>query len=166
MIRAAGMRVLSIASPVLKCVLPDAPPLDPRFQQDTFAARYGFDDQPTLARRAFDIAQRSIDAYKQAALRCWDHGIILADTKFEWGILMGEPVLINEVCTPNCSRFWPTHAYKLGKDIESMDEHFVQGWIEDADFPPNGTLPAGVVDGITQKYQMLYRELSGMDLDL
>jgi sugar phosphate isomerase/epimerase len=59
MIRAAGMRVLSIASPVLKCVLPDAPPLDPRFQQDTFAARYGFDDQPALARRAFGIAQRT-----------------------------------------------------------------------------------------------------------
>ena len=45
---ARGMRVLSIASPVLKCALPDGPPLDPRFQQDTFAARHGFDDQPAL----------------------------------------------------------------------------------------------------------------------
>jgi L-ribulose-5-phosphate 3-epimerase len=58
-VEAAGMTVLSIASPLLKCVLPDAPPLDPRFQQDTFAAKYDFSDQPALAQRAFAIARRS-----------------------------------------------------------------------------------------------------------
>jgi sugar phosphate isomerase/epimerase len=58
-VEAAGLTVLSIASPVLKCVLPDAPPVDPRFQQDTFAARYGFREQSALARRAFEIARRS-----------------------------------------------------------------------------------------------------------
>lgn len=58
-VEAAGMRVLSIASPVLKCVLPDGPPLDPRFQQDTFAAKYGFDDQPALTARAFELAERA-----------------------------------------------------------------------------------------------------------
>lgn len=58
-VEAAGLRVLSIASPVLKCVLPDAPDLDPRFQQDTFAAKYGFADQPALAARAFDLAARA-----------------------------------------------------------------------------------------------------------
>jgi sugar phosphate isomerase/epimerase len=58
-VEAAGMRVLSIASPVLKCVLPDGPPLDPRFQQDTFAAKYGFDDQPSLTARAFELATRA-----------------------------------------------------------------------------------------------------------
>jgi sugar phosphate isomerase/epimerase len=55
----AGMQVRAIASPVLKCVLPDAAPIDPRFQQDTFAARFGFADQPALARRAFEIARRA-----------------------------------------------------------------------------------------------------------
>ena len=59
LVEARGMRVLSIASPVLKCVLPDAPAVDPRFQQDTFAARHTFADQPALARRAFDIAERA-----------------------------------------------------------------------------------------------------------
>jgi sugar phosphate isomerase/epimerase len=54
-----GIRILSIASPVLKCVLPDAPPVDPRIQQDTFAASHGYDDQPALAARALDIAERS-----------------------------------------------------------------------------------------------------------
>jgi sugar phosphate isomerase/epimerase len=55
----AGMRVLSIASPVLKCVLPDAPPVDARFQQDVFGAVHTFDDQPKLARRAFEVAERA-----------------------------------------------------------------------------------------------------------
>jgi sugar phosphate isomerase/epimerase len=58
-VEAAGMSILSIASPVLKCVLPDAPPLDPRFEQDTFAARHGFTDQAALAKRAFEIAGRA-----------------------------------------------------------------------------------------------------------
>lgn len=58
-VEARGMRVISIASPVLKCVLPGGPLLDSRFQQDTFAARHTFADQPALARRAFDIAERA-----------------------------------------------------------------------------------------------------------
>jgi L-ribulose-5-phosphate 3-epimerase len=58
-VEARGMRVLSIASPVLKCTLPDAPPIAPHIQQDMFSAAFGFDDQPRLASRAFDIAERS-----------------------------------------------------------------------------------------------------------
>lgn len=58
-VQARGMAVISIASPVLKCVLPDAPALDTRFQQDAFASRHTFDDQPRLAARAFDIATRT-----------------------------------------------------------------------------------------------------------
>jgi sugar phosphate isomerase/epimerase len=58
-VEARGMRILSIASPVLKCTLPDAPPVAPHIQQDMFSATYTFDDQPALARRAFEIAERS-----------------------------------------------------------------------------------------------------------
>ncbi len=58
-VEAHGMRVLSIASPLLKCVLPDAPPLDDRFQQDVFGSTYTFADQPRLTRRAFEIAERA-----------------------------------------------------------------------------------------------------------
>jgi sugar phosphate isomerase/epimerase len=58
-VESRGMRVLSIASPVLKCTLPDAPPIAPHIQQDMFSSAYGFDDQPRLARRAFDIAERT-----------------------------------------------------------------------------------------------------------
>ena len=58
-VEARGMRVLSIASPVLKCALPDAPPIAPHIQQDMFSSSFGFDDQPRLARRAFEIAERT-----------------------------------------------------------------------------------------------------------
>ena len=58
-VEARGMRVLGIASPVLKCTLPDAPPIAPNIQQDMFSSAFGFDDQPRLARRAFDIAERA-----------------------------------------------------------------------------------------------------------
>ena len=58
-VEARGMQVISIASPVLKCSLPDAPPVAPHIQQDMFSAAFGFDDQPRLARRAFEIAERS-----------------------------------------------------------------------------------------------------------
>ena len=59
MVKSRGMEVISIASPVLKCVLPDSPEVDQRFQQDMFAAKYSFQDQPRLAERAFEIAKRS-----------------------------------------------------------------------------------------------------------
>src|SRR5260221_825546 len=58
-VEARGMRIISIASPVLKCTLPDAPPIDSRLQQDVFGSRYTADDQPRLARRAFEIAERA-----------------------------------------------------------------------------------------------------------
>src|SRR5690606_11773912 len=58
-VRRHGMTILSIASPLLKCILPDAPDLDTRFQQDAFAAHHTFDDQPALAARVFDIAERT-----------------------------------------------------------------------------------------------------------
>jgi sugar phosphate isomerase/epimerase len=58
-VRGAGLEVIAIASPLLKCTLPDAPPIDERFQQDVFAAKHSFEDQPTLAQRAFEIAKKS-----------------------------------------------------------------------------------------------------------
>jgi sugar phosphate isomerase/epimerase len=59
MVRSRGFEIMSIASPLLKCVLPDAPPVEERFQKDMFAAAYGFDDQPRIAARAFEIAKRA-----------------------------------------------------------------------------------------------------------
>src|SRR5665213_1099306 len=58
-VRGAGLEVIAIASPLLKCTLPDAPPIDERFQQDVFAAKHSFEDQPRLSQRVFEIAKRS-----------------------------------------------------------------------------------------------------------
>ena len=63
-VEARGMRVLAIASPVLKCALPDAPPIAPHIRQDMFSTAFGFDDQPKLARRAFDVAERTGGSYR------------------------------------------------------------------------------------------------------
>jgi L-ribulose-5-phosphate 3-epimerase len=96
-----GMRILSIASPVLKCVLPGGPPLDPRFQQDVFGSSYTFDDQPRLARRAFEIAEKAgapvirVFSYWRtiAPERCFDSIVLalraLADQASERGIVIG-----------------------------------------------------------------------------
>jgi L-ribulose-5-phosphate 3-epimerase len=96
-----GMRILSIASPVLKCVLPGGPPLDPRFQQDVFGSSYTFDDQPRLADRAFEIAEKAgapvirVFSYWRtiAPERCFDSIVMalraLADQASERGIVIG-----------------------------------------------------------------------------
>jgi L-ribulose-5-phosphate 3-epimerase len=96
-----GMRILSIASPVLKCVLPGGPPLDPRFQQDVFGSSYTFDDQPRLAERAFEIAEKAgapvirVFSYWRtiAPERCFDSIVLalraLADQASERGIVIG-----------------------------------------------------------------------------
>jgi L-ribulose-5-phosphate 3-epimerase len=96
-----GMRILSIASPVLKCVLPGGPPLDPRFQQDVFGSSYTFDDQPRLAQRAFEIAEKAgapvirVFSYWRtiAPERCFDSIVLalraLADQASERGIVIG-----------------------------------------------------------------------------
>jgi sugar phosphate isomerase/epimerase len=96
-----GMRILSIASPVLKCVLPGGPPLDPRFQQDVFGSSYTFDDQPQLAQRAFEIAEKAgapvirVFSYWRtiAPERCFDSIVLalraLADQASERGIVIG-----------------------------------------------------------------------------
>lgn len=96
-----GMRILSIASPVLKCVLPGGPPLDPRFQQDVFGSSYTFDDQPRLSRRAFEIAAKAgapvirVFSYWRtiAPERCFDSIVLalreLAEQASERGIVIG-----------------------------------------------------------------------------
>lgn len=96
-----GMRILSIASPVLKCVLPDSPPLDERVQHDVFGSSYTFDDQPRLARRAFEIAARAgapiirVFSYWRTVEpeRCVDQIVValrdLADQASERGLVVG-----------------------------------------------------------------------------
>jgi phosphoribosylaminoimidazole-succinocarboxamide synthase len=96
-------------------------------------------------------------------------GIIIADTKFEFGIddATGNLVLIDEVLTPDSSRFWPADQYAPGKSQPSFDKQFVRDYLETLDWdktPPGPTLPDDVVSKTTAKYLDAYERLTGKKL--
>ena len=92
-----------------------------------------------------------------------EKGIILADTKFEWGVYEGQLILIDEVLTPDSSRFWPADQYCLGRNQFSFDKQFVRDWLETTDWdkesaPPE--LPADVIAKTRDKYIEAYERLT------
>jgi phosphoribosylaminoimidazole-succinocarboxamide synthase len=113
---------------------------------------------------AADLRNRSIDIYRRAADHAAARGIILADTKFEWGRLPdGSVILIDEVLTPDSSRFWPADSYQVGSRPPSFDKQFVRDWLEasgwDKQSPPP-ELPAEVVERTAAKYQEAFHRLT------
>lgn len=118
-----------------------------------------------------DIARKVRDA--SIRLYCWarDHarkrGIIIADTKFEFGLFNGEVILIDEVLTPDSSRFWPMSEYQPGRGQSSFDKQFVRDYLENLGWnkqPPAPKLPADVVARTAEKYAEAYRCLTGKEL--
>ena len=114
---------------------------------------------------ADELRRRSLDVYRRAADYARSRGLIIADTKFEWGRLPGgELILIDEVLTPDSSRFWPADQYRPGGSPPSFDKQFVRDWLEasgwDKNSPPPD-LPAEVVDGTRRKYVEAYERLTG-----
>jgi phosphoribosylaminoimidazole-succinocarboxamide synthase len=113
---------------------------------------------------AEDLRHRSIDVYRRAADHARSRGIILADTKFEWGRLPdGKVILIDEVLTPDSSRFWPADGWREGISPPSFDKQFVRDWLEanwDKHSPPP-QLPAEVVARTREKYREAYERLAG-----
>ena len=110
------------------------------------------------------VRDKSIEIYCRAADYAAGRGIILADTKFEWGYDGDDVILIDEVCTPDSSRFWPADKYEAGRDQESYDKQFVRNYLESINFdkkPPGPTLPDDVVAGTRQRYVEAYEKLSG-----
>jgi phosphoribosylaminoimidazole-succinocarboxamide synthase len=110
----------------------------------------------------------SIDLYRRAAEYAAPRGILLADTKFEFGLLDGELIWIDEALTPDSSRFWPAASYEPGRPQPSFDKQFVRDYLERIGWnklPPGPELPADVVSGTRQKYREAYRLLVGHDLD-
>ena len=114
------------------------------------------------------LRQRSLEVYRRGADYARGRGIIIADTKFEWGTLPdGEVILIDEVLTPDSSRFWPADAYQPGGNPPSFDKQFVRDWLETTGWDKNSTppeLPANVVAGTRQKYLEAYERLTGTPL--
>ena len=117
--------------------------------------------------RARVLRDRSIALYQKAAEYALGRGIIISDTKFEWGVAHGEVLLIDEALTPDSSRFWPADAYEPGHSQPSFDKQFVRDWLEASGWnkePPAPALPHDVVAKTTEKYVEAYRLLTGKEL--
>jgi phosphoribosylaminoimidazole-succinocarboxamide synthase len=109
----------------------------------------------------------SLKLYTQARNYARDRGIIIADTKFEFGQVNGQLILIDEVLTPDSSRFWPADQYQPGRSQPSFDKQFVRDYLETLDWnktPPAPALPKDVVAKTQQKYQEAYERLTGRQL--
>ena len=110
------------------------------------------------------LRDKSIEIFKKASKYAESKGIILADTKFEWGQVDNKIILIDEVLTPDSSRFWPADKYQPGRDQESFDKQFVRNYLEEIKFDKSGQgvkLPDDVVKKTGEKYIECYERLTG-----
>ncbi len=118
------------------------------------------------AELAKKIRKVSLELYQKAALYAVSKGIIIADTKFEFGLAGDELVLVDEIFTPDSSRFWPLVSYEAGKSQPSLDKQFVRDYLEttgwDKSSPPP-LLPEAIVAKTSEKYLEIYRLLTGHD---
>jgi phosphoribosylaminoimidazole-succinocarboxamide synthase len=120
---------------------------------------------PAQSRQLRDI---SLNLYTTAANYARQRGIIIADTKFEFGITPAGITLADEVLTPDSSRFWPADKYQPGKAQESYDKQYVRDYLEEIRWnkqPPAPSLPTDVVLRTSQKYLDAYRQLTGRELN-
>jgi len=124
--------------------------------------RYDLMEASIGKERSAELRDRSIALYLYAHDYCEQHGIILADCKFEFGLIDGKVILIDELFTPDSSRFWAKENYEIGKDIDSMDKEPVRrylaesGWDKNSELDP---LPAHVVTETARRYNEIYQRL-------
>ena len=112
---------------------------------------------------ATQIRDLSLKIYKAAAEYAATRGIIIADTKFEFGVIDGKVTLIDECITPDSSRFWPAASYEEGKIQPSYDKQFVRNWLK-ANWDMTGEtphLPAEVIDGTSERYREAFQIIAG-----
>ena len=119
---------------------------------------------------ARELRDRTLSIYTRAADYARTRGVIIADTKFEFGIVPsagvpdGRLILVDEILTPDSSRFWPADRYAPGRDQESFDKQYVRNWLEGQPWdkaPPAPALPPDVVAGTRAKYAEAYEKLTG-----
>jgi phosphoribosylaminoimidazole-succinocarboxamide synthase len=117
---------------------------------------------------AGDIRDIAIALYVKASVYAESRGILLADTKFEFGLLDGKIILIDEIFTPDSSRFWEKETYKPGKSQDSLDKQYVRDYLESIQWnkqPPVPSVPEAVVRGTREKYLEAFRKLTGKTLN-
>ena len=114
---------------------------------------------------ATTLRDRSIAVYEKAAEYARGRGILIADTKFEWGEAAGEIILVDEVLTPDSSRFWPADTYEPGHDQPSFDKQFLRNWLDTLSWwkrtPPGPDLPEDIVTNTRAKYVEAYERITG-----
>ncbi len=119
------------------------------------------------AETASKLRDLTLTIYKKAAAYARTRGIIIADTKFEFGVVDGEIILADEVLTPDSSRFWPAETYSPGGAQPSYDKQFVRDYLESIRWnkqPPAPALPEDVARRTSEKYKEAYRTLAGKSL--
>ncbi len=144
---------------------------DPIYTPSTKAEVGGHDENISFERSAQLMGEEDAAALRDLSLKVYtaarDHaaenGIIIADTKFEFGRVNGKIVLADEVLTPDSSRFWPGDAYEEGKDQPSFDKQFVRDWLS-ANWDRQGNpphLPQDVIEKTAEKYAQAYEKITG-----
>ena len=127
---------------------------------DDVVARVGGD-------RAEQLRSLSLQIYRRAAAYAEPRGILLADTKFEFGLIDERLIWIDEALTPDSSRFWPARGYEPGRSQPSFDKQYVRDYLESIGWnkrPPGPQLPSEVVERTRTKYREAYRLLAGVEL--
>ncbi len=115
-----------------------------------------------------ELRKRSIDIYLRASEYAATRGVILADTKFEFGFAGDELLLIDEVLTPDSSRYWPADEWVPGQEIPSFDKQYVRDWLDSTDWdrsPPPPDLPAEIVEGTRSRYVEAYDRITGRSFE-
>ncbi|MFO7549153.1 MAG: phosphoribosylaminoimidazolesuccinocarboxamide synthase [Acidimicrobiia bacterium] len=127
------------------------------------AARAAIGDELYL-----ELRRRSIDVYRRAAEHATGRGVILADTKLEFGFAGDELLLVDEVLTPDSSRYWPATGWAPGDAVPSFDKQYVRDWLDSTGWdhnPPAPRLPAEVVTGTRDRYVEAYELVTGSSFD-
>ena len=109
------------------------------------------------------LKKLSIDIYLTAAEYARARGVLLADTKFEFGMVDGQVTLIDEVLTPDSSRYWPADQWSPGQTVPSYDKQYVRDWLDSTGWdhtPPAPALPEDVVSNTRSKYVEAYERLT------
>lgn len=116
---------------------------------------------------AVQLRDKSLEIYKSASQYAQSRGIIIADTKFEFGIVDGEVILIDEVLTPDSSRFWPAASYKEGQVQQSYDKQYIRNWLK-ANWDMQGEpphLPKDIIEGTSSRYCEAYQIIVGKEFE-
>jgi phosphoribosylaminoimidazole-succinocarboxamide synthase len=167
----------TLAGEPLPSGLEESQRLDPAiFSPATKAQRGDHDENITVGRMkellGDDLTERlralSMEIYGYGRDVAERHDIILADTKFEFGLRDRELLLIDEVLTPDSSRFWPRESYGVGRGQPSLDKQPIRDWLDRQDWdksPPPPDLPAEVVQAASERYRDVFRRLTGTTLE-